>query len=210
MPSKSSRYGLVAILATGLVCAAQAAEPADHVDPMVGKGALDEREAAAFAEYAGNYRVPHFKAVPEGSADVWAEVASYDVPEWLIDGKLGVYTHWGPGNVTEFAPAGNYIRGMYDKRNPKDIYEFHQENFGGFTEVGYSDIIGMFTAKEYDPQGRPRLAEGVEFDGEKPSQMPLFTPGAEIVADLLRDVDLDRLTPLAALNLIASLQDRLK
>jgi alpha-L-fucosidase len=134
---------------------------------MVGKGALDEREAAAFAEYAGNYRVPHFKAVPEGSADVWAEVVSYEVPEWLIDGKLGVYTHWGPGNVTEFAPAGNYIRGMYDKRNPKGIYEFHQENFGGFTEVGYSDIIGMFTAKEYDPQAYVdlMLESGAKFGG---------------------------------------------
>ena len=141
MPSRFSNYVLAAILANGLLSSTQAAEPADQVDPMVGKGALDELEAAAFAEYAGSYRVPHFKAAPKGSADAWAKVANYEVPEWLIDGKLGVYTHWGPGNVTEFAAAGNYIRGMYDKRNPKGIYQFHQENFGGFTEVGYSDSI---------------------------------------------------------------------
>jgi hypothetical protein len=40
--------------------------------------------------------------------------------------------------------------------------------------------------------------------------MPLFTPAEEIVAKILREADLDRLTPLAALNLLASLQDRLK
>ena len=71
-------------------------------------------------------------------------------------------------------------------------------------------VLRNLEAKEYDPQGRPRLAEGGEFENERPAQMPLFTPAEELVAQLLREVDLDRLTPLAALNLLASLQDRLK
>jgi DNA mismatch repair protein MutS len=71
-------------------------------------------------------------------------------------------------------------------------------------------VLRNLEAKEYDPQGRPRLAEGGEFERERAAQMPLFTPAEEIVAQLLREVDLERLTPLAALNLLASLQDRLK
>jgi DNA mismatch repair protein MutS len=71
-------------------------------------------------------------------------------------------------------------------------------------------VLANLEAKEYDPRGRPRLAEGAEFESERPSQMPLFTPPEEIVARLLREVDLERLTPLAALNLVASLRDRLK
>jgi alpha-L-fucosidase len=138
-----------------------------YPDPLVGKGVLDDREAAALAEYAGTYRIPHFRNVPADSAGLWSKVASFDVPEWLIDAKFGVYTHWGPGNVTEFAAAGNYIRGMYDKRNPKGIYEFHQENFGGFTEVGYSDIVEMFTAEAYDPKDYVDLMieSGAKFGG---------------------------------------------
>ncbi|MEM9290640.1 MAG: DNA mismatch repair protein MutS [Acidobacteriota bacterium] len=40
-------------------------------------------------------------------------------------------------------------------------------------------------------------------------QIPLFKPVEEIVAAALRDVDVDQLTPLAALNLIHSLKQRL-
>ena len=47
----------------------------------------------------------------------------------------------------------------------------------------------------------------------KAAQLPLFTPPArieEIVAGIVRELDLERLTPLAALNLLASLKERLK
>jgi DNA mismatch repair protein MutS len=71
-------------------------------------------------------------------------------------------------------------------------------------------VLRNLEAKEFDPSGRPRLAEGARFESERPAQMPLFTPAEEIVAKVLRDADLDRLTPLAALNLLVSLQERLK
>ncbi len=70
-------------------------------------------------------------------------------------------------------------------------------------------VLANLEAKEYDPTGRPRLAEGARFERERAAQLPLFTPAEEIVGRLLREVDVDRLTPLAALNLVASLRDRL-
>jgi len=70
-------------------------------------------------------------------------------------------------------------------------------------------VLGNLEAKEFDPSGRPRLAEGAFYAAERAAQLPLFTPPEEIAARLLREVDLERLTPLAALNLVASLKERL-
>ncbi|HLF55813.1 MAG TPA: DNA mismatch repair protein MutS, partial [Thermoanaerobaculia bacterium] len=92
-------------------------------------------------------------------------------------------------------------------------YGLHVARLAGIPEgvvERAEQILRNLEAKEYDPQGRPRLAEGGEFAAERPAQMPLFTPPEEIVARLLREVDVERLTPLAALNLVASLRDRLK
>jgi DNA mismatch repair protein MutS len=92
-------------------------------------------------------------------------------------------------------------------------YGLHVARLAGIPErvvERAEQVLLNLEAKEYDPRGRPRLAAGAEFALERPPQMPLFTPPEEIVARLLREVDLERLTPLAALNLIASLRDRLK
>ncbi len=64
-------------------------------------------------------------------------------------------------------------------------------------------------ATKYDLSGRPRLARGTEPEGAAPPQMTLFTPPEQIVASVLRDVDVERLSPLAALNLLHSLKSRL-
>jgi len=92
-------------------------------------------------------------------------------------------------------------------------YGLHVARLAGIPESVVEraqQVLHNLEAKEYDPQGRPRLAEGGSFAVERPAQMPLFTPAEEIVAKVLREVDLERLTPLAALNLVATLQDRLK
>ncbi len=91
-------------------------------------------------------------------------------------------------------------------------YGLHVARLAGIPEAVIAraqEVLGNLEAKEFDPEGRPRNARGAGL-AARPSQLPLFTPPEEIVAKLLREVDLDRLTPLAALNLIASLQDRLK
>ncbi len=74
-----------------------------------------------------------------------------------------------------------------------------------------AEVLANLEAKEYDPTGRPTLAKG---EREPPpeagsEQLPLFTPAEEIVARILRELDLDEVTPLAALNLLHSLRTRL-
>ncbi len=71
------------------------------------------------------------------------------------------------------------------------------------------EILANLEAQEYDLAGRPRLARGSAPATDGADQLQLFAPPEQVVAALLRDVEVDRLTPLAALNLIHSLKSRL-
>jgi DNA mismatch repair protein MutS len=71
------------------------------------------------------------------------------------------------------------------------------------------EILSNLEAHEYDPTGKPRLARGSAPETGEPSQLTLFAPPEQVVASLLREVDVNQLTPLAALNLIYSLKSRL-
>ena len=72
------------------------------------------------------------------------------------------------------------------------------------------EILGNLERQQMDVGGRPRLAEHA---GEPPpsnAQLDLFRGQGELVLDAIGRVDVDHLTPLAALQLLASLQHRLR
>ncbi len=73
------------------------------------------------------------------------------------------------------------------------------------------EVLANLEAQEYDPTGTPRRAQGEnQPDPEDGAgQLALFTPPEEMVAKILRESDVDQMTPLAALNLIHSLKSRL-
>ncbi len=71
------------------------------------------------------------------------------------------------------------------------------------------EVLGNLEAHEYDLTGRPRLARGHAPAEPAPAQLTLFVPPEHVIASLLREVDLDQLAPLAALNLLHSLKSRL-
>ena len=71
------------------------------------------------------------------------------------------------------------------------------------------EILGNLEAHEYDPSGKPRLAQGSAPETGQPAQLTLFAPPEQVVASILKDLDVERLTPIAALNLLHSLKSRL-
>jgi DNA mismatch repair protein MutS len=72
------------------------------------------------------------------------------------------------------------------------------------------EVLANLEALEYDPTGKPRLARGTGSpDPGGPAQLTLFAPPEQVVAGLLKAVDVNQLTPLAALNLLHSLKSRL-
>jgi DNA mismatch repair protein MutS len=71
------------------------------------------------------------------------------------------------------------------------------------------EVLSNLEKQELDVQGAPVIARRAgESAGE--GQLLLFSGSEELVLEKLRAADLDRLTPIAALALLASLQERLK
>jgi DNA mismatch repair protein MutS len=72
------------------------------------------------------------------------------------------------------------------------------------------EILANLESQEYDLTGTPRLARGSRApETDQPAQLTLFAPPEQVVASILRDLDVERMTPLGALNLLHSLKSRL-
>jgi DNA mismatch repair protein MutS len=72
------------------------------------------------------------------------------------------------------------------------------------------EILSNLEAQAFDHRGRPTLAEGRNAPAPNgPDQLALFPRAEEVVASILRELDLERVTPLAALNLLQALKERL-
>ncbi len=72
-----------------------------------------------------------------------------------------------------------------------------------------AEVLANLEAAEYDLSGRPRLARGQTAPVGGPDQLALFAPPEQVVASILAEVDVERLSPLAALNLLQALKSRL-
>lgn len=72
------------------------------------------------------------------------------------------------------------------------------------------EILRNLERQQLDVGGRPRLAEHPDEPVPAPAQLDLFHGASDLVLDTLSRLDVDQLTPLAALNVLASLQDRLQ
>ena len=73
-----------------------------------------------------------------------------------------------------------------------------------------TEVLANLEAQALDPQGKPKLGEGASIADEGADQLRLFARSEDVVAQLLRELDLERLTPIAALNLLQTLKERLE
>jgi alpha-L-fucosidase len=78
----------------------------------------------------------------------WPSLQTVPIPEWYLDGKFGIFIHWGLYSVPAF---GNewYPRNMYKPGTPE--FRHHVETYGPQAGFGYRDFIPRFTAERYDP-----------------------------------------------------------
>ena len=72
----------------------------------------------------------------------WEYLGQYQIPQWYIDAKFGIFIHWGPYCVPAFGSEW-YPRKMYLQGDP--AFEHHRETWGEHTEFGYKDFIPMLT-----------------------------------------------------------------
>ncbi len=84
----------------------------------------------------------------------WTSLKNYQSPAWYDNAKFGIFIHWGVFSVPAF---GNewYSRNMY-QQGSKD-FAHHIATYGPHSTFGYKDLIPLFTAPKFDPQGWAQL-----------------------------------------------------
>jgi alpha-L-fucosidase len=80
-------------------------------------------------------------------APTWESLSAHHTPDWYIDGKFGIFIHWGAYCVPAF---GNewYPRNMYRQGTPE--FEHHLATYGPHSQFGYKDFLPRFTAERFD------------------------------------------------------------
>jgi alpha-L-fucosidase len=80
-------------------------------------------------------------------APTWESLAGYQVPDWYLDAKLGIFIHWLAASVPAY---GNewYPRTMYLDGTPE--YRHHRAVYGEQSVAGYKDFLPQFTAASFD------------------------------------------------------------
>jgi len=103
----------------------------------------------------------------------WESLKSAPVPEWVMDAKFGIYTHWGVYSVPAFA-TNVYGQEMYVPKDSKKtpgrglaVREHHEANYGSIFEFGYKDFVPLFAAPKFDPAEWAQIMQdgGVGFAG---------------------------------------------
>ena len=79
----------------------------------------------------------------------WDSLKTWSCPDWFRDAKLGFWAHWGPQCVPMVGDW--YARNMYCEGSPH--YRFHCRNYGHPSQFGYKDIIRLWRAEAFDPEG---------------------------------------------------------
>lgn len=93
----------------------------------------------------GKFKIAHGPFEPN-----WESIrAQYRCPEWFRDAKFGIFAHWGAQSVPE---AGDwYARDMYIEGSGP--YKHHLEHYGHPSEFGYKDILNLWQAEKWNPEG---------------------------------------------------------
>ena len=101
--------------------------------------------------------------LPDGPfAPTWESLEGYQVPRWYVDGKFGIFIHWGLYAVPAFGSEW-YPRRMYEQGSAE--FEHHRKKYGDHRQFGYKDFIPLFKAERYDPAAWAALfrASGARF-----------------------------------------------
>ena len=82
--------------------------------------------------------------------------ANYQVPEWFVDGKIGVWFHWGISSAADENRPNDgswYGKNMYGggKAVAKTLSAWHIKRYGPLEEFGYEKMIPLFKGENWDP-----------------------------------------------------------
>jgi len=80
----------------------------------------------------------------------WNSLKNWRTPQWLRDGKFGIYTHWGVYAVPAQGPNATwYAHNLYTNPNGPER-KFHEAHYGPLEKFGYKDFIPLFTGAKFN------------------------------------------------------------
>ena len=166
----SQWLGIVMLIA----CMAANAEMKENEYVDLNIAPLGAEEAEVLKAIDGQWKRPLYTKPDPKYAKEWGRITSYKVPEWLLDAKFGMYTHWGVYSVPAFK-GNTYVRNMYTptgNRGQKHetneaYYNYHKKNYGDPTEFGYTDFVPMWKAEKYRGEDFVKIMQdtGAKFGG---------------------------------------------
>ncbi|MFD5316643.1 alpha-L-fucosidase [Streptomyces sp. NPDC127098] len=86
---------------------------------------------------------------PEPFVPTLESLGEFVCPDWFRDAKLGIWSHWGPQSVPRYGDW--YARNMYVEGS--DQYRYHVRRYGHPSEFGYKDLVKLWKAEHFDPDG---------------------------------------------------------
>jgi alpha-L-fucosidase len=97
----------------------------------------------------------------------WNSLKNWRTPQWLREGKFGIYTHWGVYSVPAMGPNATwYANKVYWE--PDSPERKHQEQtYGPLEKFGYKDFIPLFTGAKFNAEEWAELFQraGARFAG---------------------------------------------
>jgi len=81
----------------------------------------------------------------------WTSLKQNPTPQWLQDGKFGIYTHWGPYAVHAYGSNTTWYSFALYMDPEGEARQHFEKKFGKLTpDFGYKDLIPKFTAEKFD------------------------------------------------------------
>jgi alpha-L-fucosidase len=98
----------------------------------------------------------------------WQSLKQNRTPQWLQEGKFGIYTHWGIYAVHAYGENTTWYSFALYEDPEGEAREHFESTFGEVTpEFGYKDLIPMFTAENFNADEWAELFQksGAQFAG---------------------------------------------
>jgi alpha-L-fucosidase len=81
----------------------------------------------------------------------WTSLKQNPTPQWLQQGKFGIYTHWGPYAVHAYGTNTTWYSFALYLDEEGEARQHFEKKFGKLTpEYGYKDLIPLFTADKFN------------------------------------------------------------
>jgi alpha-L-fucosidase len=80
----------------------------------------------------------------------WESLRTLPTPQWLRDGKFGIYTHWGVYSVPAVGPNATWYSHKAYMNPDSPERKLHESRYGRLETFGYKDFIPDFTGARFD------------------------------------------------------------